>query len=91
MKYMFCYNKVIDYKRWRTIFDSHKEAHVNAGLKLINIFRSIESENEIYFIFEISEIIKAKEYVTNHESEVIGKAAGVLEGTIQYLDEIEGN
>lgn len=88
MKYMLCYNKVKDYKKWREIFDSHKESHIKAGLILMSIFKDTSDPDDIYFIFEIDDIKKTKEFMSDPIHEKIGVEAGVIEGTIQYLDEV---
>ena len=82
MKYMLCYNKVKDYKKWREIFDSHKESHIKAGLILMNIFKDTSDPNDIYFTFEIDDIKKAKEFLSDSVHEKVGEEAGVIEGTI---------
>lgn len=89
MKYMLCYNKVKDYKKWRKIFDSHKEEHVEAGLILTSIFKDTSNPNGVYFIFEIEDINEAKEFLSDPINEKIGVEAGVIEGTIKYLDKVD--
>ena len=90
MRYMLCYNKVKDYKKWREIFNLHKNEHIKAGLILTSIYRDTSNPNEIHFIFEIEDIEKANEFLSDPIHEKIGLEAGVIEGTIKYLDEVGG-
>ncbi len=57
MQYMLCHNKVRDYEVWRRIFDSHKPLHLNAGLRLSKIWRSMENDRDIFFLFEILDLV----------------------------------
>ncbi|MEN8194726.1 MAG: hypothetical protein ABFS12_18035 [Bacteroidota bacterium] len=91
MKYMLCYNKVKDYKKWREVFDSYKEKQIEAGLVLTNMFRDISDSNIVHFIFKVENIEKAKKYLADPVHIEIGKRAGVMEGTIQYLDKVDTN
>ncbi len=90
MRYMLCHNKVRDYEVWRRIFDSHKPLHVDAGLRLLKIWRSMEDDRDIYFLFEILDLEKARAFVTAPGNEQIGRDAGVIKGEILYLEELAG-
>ena len=90
MQYMLCRNKVRDYDVWKRIFDSHAEAHREAGLKLVKFWRSIDDPNEIHFLFEIHNMETAKAFVTQPDRKNVAEEAGLIEGAIYYLEEAEG-
>jgi hypothetical protein len=50
MVYMLCRNRVADYQIWKRIFDSHKEAHLEAGLILVNLWQSLDDPNNVFFL-----------------------------------------
>jgi hypothetical protein len=77
MIYMLCRNRVKDFARWKSVFASHAAAHQKAGLRLINIWRSVEQPNNVFFIFEVAEVDKAREFISNPEAAEAGKTSGV--------------
>jgi hypothetical protein len=87
---MLCRNKVQDYEVWRRIFDSHKPLHLKAGLQLSKIWRSMEDDRNIFFLFEILDLEKARVFVSAPDNEQIGRDAGVIDGEILYLEELAG-
>jgi len=86
MIYMLCRNRVADYQTWKRIFDSHTEAHLEAGLTLVNLWQSLEDPNNVFFLFKVGDLEKAKAFVAAPGNAEIGKAAGVLDGEIHFVD-----
>src|SRR3970040_2388876 len=69
MQCMLCRNRVRDYEVWKRIFDSHASAHRAAGMNLVRLWRVVDESNNIFFLFEISDIERAKLYVSMPDSE----------------------
>lgn len=90
MTFMLCRSRVKDYKIWKAVFDSHEQAHRDAGLKLANIWRSIEEPNNVFFSFEVTNIDIAREFINNPDSADVGKAAGVVDGEYHFVETTEG-
>ncbi|HWR84012.1 MAG TPA: hypothetical protein VN285_11990 [Candidatus Deferrimicrobium sp.] len=90
MKYMFCRNKVRDYKVWRRIFDSHADGPREAGLHLVRVWQAVDDPNTVYFLFEIHDLESAKAFVSNPTGAEIGRQAGVIDGEIVYLEDAGG-
>lgn len=88
---MFVHNRVADFSEWKRIFYSHAEAHSEAGLRLIHLWQSIDDENNVFFLFEVADIEKARAFVAAPEGKEAGKAAGVIEGEIHFLSVTEEN
>ena len=65
MTYMLCRNRVADFPRWRAVFASHEAAHRKAGLQLVNLWRSVEEPNNIFFLFEVASIDMAREFIND--------------------------
>ncbi len=88
MAYILCMNKLKDYGKWRTIFDSHKEAHIKAGFHLESIWRLSENAGEVYFIFSVDDKEKADAFFNSPYNASIAQEAGVIDGWIKYVDEL---
>jgi hypothetical protein len=86
MIYMLCMNRLKDYTVWRRIFDSYKQAHIEAGFHLKNIWCSSDDQNEVYFIFALDDKSKAEEFMNSPENARIGAEAGVIDGWVKYID-----
>jgi hypothetical protein len=82
---MLCRNRVVDFGRWKRVFDSHADAAREAGLTLVNLWRGLEDQNDVFFLLEVSDLEKARAFVTSPEGEETGKIAGVIDGEIHFL------
>ncbi|MEK7730306.1 MAG: hypothetical protein AAB363_00460, partial [Planctomycetota bacterium] len=60
-----CRNKVADFAQWKKVFDSHAEAQRQAGLHLQRLWRGIDDPNEVFMLFEVTDIEKARSFVTS--------------------------
>jgi len=90
MTYMLCRNRVADFPRWKAVFASHAAAHRDAGLRLLHIWRSVEDPNNVFFLFEVASIEKAKEFISNPEAAKAGQASGVLDGEYHFVEDAGG-
>jgi len=80
MTYMLCRNRVADYLLWKAVLASHAVAHRDAGLSLVSIWRSVEEPNNVFFLFEVSCIEKARAFINNPEAAKAGETSGVIDG-----------
>jgi hypothetical protein len=90
MIYLLCRNRVADFARWKRVFDSHAPAHRAEGLRLLQLWRGLDEPNNVFFVFEVSSIEKARAFVSAPDAAEAGKAAGVVDGDIQFLESAEG-
>jgi len=67
------------------VFDSHAEAHRTAGLHLLHLWRSVDDPDNVFFLFEIESVDKARAFVDAPEGAEAAKDSGVLEGEIHFL------
>ena len=88
MTFMICRNRVKDYETWKSVFDSHKDLHIKAGMQLTNIWREINDPNNIFFNFIVEDIEKAEACITTPEAEQAGRAAGVIDGEYYYANSV---
>jgi hypothetical protein len=85
---MLCRNRVADFAKWKQVFDSHAEAHREVGLKLVEVWRALEDQNNVFFLFAVSDLEKAKAFIATPEAAETGKAAGVLDGEYHFVESI---
>jgi hypothetical protein len=90
MTYMLCRNRVADFSRWHAVFASHASAHRNAGLQLVNLWRSVEEPNNIFFLFEVASMDKAREFIGDPEAAEAGRASGVIDGEYHFVGDAGG-
>ena len=90
MTYMLCRNRVADYSRWKAVFASHKNAHEDAGLRLIALWRSVEEANNIFILFEVASLEQARQFIRDPEAAKAGAASGVIDGEYHFLEDAGG-
>ncbi|HMD61028.1 MAG TPA: hypothetical protein VKG78_06335 [Opitutaceae bacterium] len=80
MNYMLCRNSVRDYRRWRRVFDSHGDAHRAAGLGLAGLWRPVGGPKDVFFLFEVRDMRRARAFIEAPAAHKAGAASGVIEG-----------
>ena len=90
MIYMLCRNRVTDFAKWKAIFASHAQAHRDASLQLVKLWRSLEDPNNVFFVFEVGAIEKAKQFISNPEAAQAAQASGVLDGEYHFVKDAGG-
>ena len=90
MLFMLCRNRVSDFRKWKAIFDSHLSAHKAAGLDLSNLWQTVDDKNNVFFLFKVASIEKAKVFVNAPEAADAGKNSGVLEGECHFIESGSG-
>jgi hypothetical protein len=83
---MLCRNRVSNFAHWKTVFDSHAQAHRAAGLHLRDLWREIEDPNNVFFLFDVADTAKAKAFINDPAAAQAGKVSGVLEGEYYFVE-----
>src|SRR6188474_1097890 len=71
MKYLHCQIRVGDFKKWRSVMENDAPAQEEAGLRLIQMWRSIDVAGhafvpgQAFFVMEVEEVEKARSYLTS--------------------------
>jgi hypothetical protein len=86
MVLMFCRNRVADFAKWKAVFDEHLQGQEEAGLRLRNLWRSIDEPNNVFFIFEVTDIDKARAFISTPKAAEAGQVSGVLDGECHFLE-----
>jgi hypothetical protein len=80
-------HKVMDYSKWRPLFDGHAEPQRSAGLTNPRVFRSAEDPNELVVIFDMNDTKAAKEFAASPRLHEAMREGGVIDSpTILFLD-----
>jgi hypothetical protein len=79
--------KVKDYDAWRQFFDAGQSRREAFGLSNGHVFRSVEDENEVVLLFDVTDLTKAKQFPTLPEREAIWEKSGVVGTPSHYLIE----
>ena len=86
MVVMLCRNRVADFKKWKSVFDSNTPATHDSGLRLMNLWRDVAEPNNVFFLFEVMDTGKAQAFITAPEAAETGKKSGVLDGEYHFLE-----
>ena len=90
MNVMLCRNRVENYSKWRDVFDSNAQGARVAGLHLLNMWRSIEDPNNVFFLLQVEDIDKARAFINSPESAEAGNVSGVIDGEYHFLESTPG-
>lgn len=90
MIFLLCRNRVSDFEQWKSVFDSHAKAHGNVGLRLMNLWRSIEDPNNVFFLFEVANLDRAIGFINDSEAVKAGEASGLIEGEFHFIEDTNG-
>jgi hypothetical protein len=85
MLHMLCRNRVADFARWKTVFDSHANAHRTAGLCLLHLWREQGDPDNVFFLFEVEDREKALAFVSDPAAAAAAEESGVIDGELRIL------
>ena len=90
MNHMLCRNRVRNFNTWKKVFDSHADAHRKAGLKLVHLWQDEDSPSQVFFLFEIEDIARAKAFVNGPDAQKSAQASGLIEGEFHFFRQSQG-
>ena len=79
-------NRVEDVDRWKCVFDGQSAAGAEAGLRVVQVWRSVDATDEVFFLLEVEDRAKAEAFMASPESAAVGVEAGVLDGEVHFLE-----
>jgi heme-degrading monooxygenase HmoA len=90
MPYMVVRHKVMDYAKWKPIYDQHAATRKASGSKKAHLFRNADNPNEIIILFEWDDLGKARSFARSDDLVKTMQKAGVSDKPdIYFLEEIE--
>lgn len=70
-------HKVKDWDAWKKVFDSHKQARLDAGLADRGVGYSVDDKNMVTVVFNVTDMAKAKAFFTSQDLKDKMAEAGV--------------
>jgi len=52
----------------------------------MNLWRGLEDPNNVFFLFEVTSLDKARAFISNPAAAKAGKRSGVLDGEYHFLE-----
>jgi hypothetical protein len=79
MTYLLVRHRVTDFNVWKNVFDSHAAAQQEAGLRVERVLRGIDDPNEVFLFFEVTDLEKARGFVSSADVPEAQERSGVLD------------
>ena len=79
MHYLIVRHKVADFSKWKDVFDSHSASQQEAGLRVEKVLRNIEDTDEVFLLFEVTDLEKARGFVSSAEVPEAQDRSGVVD------------
>jgi hypothetical protein len=74
---------VLDYMKWRQVFDKYRSYRAQAGFKNERVFRNVDEPNEVIIWGEATSGSKLRRALASPELHAAMKQAGGVEGTLK--------
>jgi hypothetical protein len=88
MKYLHCQIRVGDFDKWKSVMEEDALAQIEAGLRLIHLWRGSEFPGRAFFVMEVGDVEKARKYLTPLSITWARKRAGVHQYEWHFTEEI---
>lgn len=79
MGYLLVRHKVKEFQEWKRVFDMHKSAQHDAGLRIEKIMRNLYEPNEVFLFFEVMDLAKARGFISSPQVAGAQTEAGVVD------------
>jgi hypothetical protein len=79
MGYLLVRHKVKEFHEWKRVFDSHKDAQRCSGLKIEKVMRNLYDPDEVFLLFEVTDLAKARSFVFSPEVPNTQAQSGVVD------------
>lgn len=83
--YMLCRHKVIDYDRWKPVFDANAPALHQAGLNVEFHWRGIDDPNEVFILFAVDDVDRARAFVTSPRPNAVRQQSPLFNEPVIYF------
>lgn len=87
MRYMLCRNRVKQFEQWYEVFVSHAATQREAGLQLIHMWRDVQEPNNVFFLFSVESIDRARDFINHPDAARAGEISGVIDGECHFLED----
>ncbi len=83
--HMLIRHKVADFAKWKPVYDMHLSARQKAGLKEEHLFHNADDPNEVFLLFSMEDLDKAKAFSASDDLRQAMEKAGVSEKPDVYF------
>src|ERR671921_1145996 len=70
-------HQVQDFDQWQPAYDAHQQARAAAGLQDLHLWRNGDDPNDIFLLFEVADVDKARTFVESKDLNERMTTAGV--------------
>jgi len=77
MAHLLVRHKVADFDKWKSVYEDHRSARKAAGLKDLYLWRNEGDPSEVILLFQVLDVVKAKEFTSSHDAKEKMQASGV--------------
>ena len=89
MSHLLIRHKVEDFEKWKPVFDADDSNRRNQGWGDYKLLRNSDNPNEIYILFEVSDVNQAREYLLSDDLRNKMGGAGVSDTPdLVFLDQV---
>lgn len=74
---MMVRHQVVDYAKWRAVFDEQEEVREASGLDNVRVYQSASDANEVVILLDAADLEKAKAFAGSEELKARMMNAGV--------------
>jgi len=78
MAHMLIRHRVQDFDKWKSAYNEHQSVRVAAGLKDLRLWHNTDDLNDIFLLFEASDVAKAKAFAGSADLKEKMTSAGVI-------------
>lgn len=79
MGYLLVRHKVKEFQEWKRIFDAHKHAQLEAGLRIEKVMRNLYQPDEVFLFFEVIDLAKARAFVFGPQVPEAQEESGIVD------------
>ena len=70
--------KVKDFNAWRSSYNGHEKDRASAGITNGRVFRSPDDPNDVVLLQDVTDVSKARTWLTSNEMKSVMEKSGVL-------------
>jgi hypothetical protein len=79
MGYLLVRHKVREFHEWKRVFDRHKDAQRDAGLRVEKVMRNLYEPDEVFLFFEVLDLAKARGFISSADVSAVQAESGVID------------
>ena len=85
MNYGLVRRKVADFSNWKAIYDSNEPTRLKAGVTEKYLLHNVDDPNEVFTLFELEDVQKAREFFESAALRTGMQQAGIVDKPDFYL------